>query len=582
MPTTIRALFRGVLVATSAVACRLDQPSSPSSTGPAELAQIVLAPAAATLAAGTSQEFTAYGRTASGDSAATTVSFSATGGTVTDGGLYTAGQTAGAFLVIATSTAMNLADTSFVTIDSTPLAQLILVPALAAVAVGGTLQFQAYGRTTTGDSVTAQVTYSATGGTITSPAGRYSAGSTPGTFQVIATADGGGFADTSIVSITGPSEVAVYPGQSIQSAVNANPVGTTFALKAGVHHGQTVIPKSGDRFIGDSGAVMDGDSVTTFAFKTGSVPYPSNVEIRNLVIRRYVPGLQMGAIEAGGPTRGESSHGWVVADCEIAYNGGAGVRTGATMQLLRNHIHHNYQIGFVGFADSAVVDGNEIDHNNWLKGVSFGFEAGGSKVVQSRGTVIRNNYSHDNWGPGLWTDGDNVDVLYEGNRVEDNAAAGIFHEISWHATIRNNIVQRNGYADANWYYGAGILISTSADVEVYGNTVVDNARGIIGLEQSRGTSPLTGGIWELRNLYVHDNDVTMTVAMTDCCSHNDVSGVAQDVGDLIYFTGKGNRFDHDTYHLGGAAHYFTWMNQEVGEVVWTGTYGQDVSGTFVR
>ena len=74
----------------------------------------------------------------------------------------------------------------------------------------------------------------------------------------------------------------------------------------------------------------------------------------------------------------------------------------------------------------------------------------------------------------------------------------------------------------------------------------------------------------------------MTVVMPDCCAHSDVTGVAQDVGDLAYFTSKGNRFVHNTYHLGSAAHSFTWMNVEVEAAVWTGTYGQDVTGAFVR
>ena len=48
------------------------------------------------------------------------VTWSATGGTITAGGLYTAGAAAGTFRVIATREGDTPADTSTVTVTSTP------------------------------------------------------------------------------------------------------------------------------------------------------------------------------------------------------------------------------------------------------------------------------------------------------------------------------------------------------------------------------------------------------------------------------------------------------------------------------
>src|SRR6185312_7432545 len=76
-----------------------------------------LVPASANLAASTKRQFSAYGRTTAGDSIAVPVVFTATGGTVTSNGLFTAGTTAGTFRVIATSGAV--ADTSAVTVTVT-------------------------------------------------------------------------------------------------------------------------------------------------------------------------------------------------------------------------------------------------------------------------------------------------------------------------------------------------------------------------------------------------------------------------------------------------------------------------------
>lgn len=92
-----------------------DTTPTPTPPPPAPvLAQVTLLPASATLAPGTSRQFSAYGRNTAGDSIAVNAVFSATGGTVTTGGLFTAASSAGSFRVIAS--VGSLADTSTVTV----------------------------------------------------------------------------------------------------------------------------------------------------------------------------------------------------------------------------------------------------------------------------------------------------------------------------------------------------------------------------------------------------------------------------------------------------------------------------------
>jgi hypothetical protein len=43
-------------------------------------------------------------------------------------------------------------------------------------------------------------------------------------------------------------------------AVNAAPEGTTFMPKSGVHRLQTVTPKNGNTFLGEPGAILDGEN----------------------------------------------------------------------------------------------------------------------------------------------------------------------------------------------------------------------------------------------------------------------------------------------------------------------------------
>jgi hypothetical protein len=81
------------------------------------LARVVLRPATVFLATSSTHQFAAFGRNTVGDSIAIEVAFRATGGTITSTGLYTAGQTAGTYRVIATSS--ELADTAVVTLTQT-------------------------------------------------------------------------------------------------------------------------------------------------------------------------------------------------------------------------------------------------------------------------------------------------------------------------------------------------------------------------------------------------------------------------------------------------------------------------------
>ena len=179
------------------------------------LSQVYLSPASVSLNAGANRQFSSYGRTSVGDSVPVTVSFSATGGTVTAGGLYTAGTSAGTFRVIAKEQATGKADTSTVTIAAptpTPtLAHVYLTPASASLTSGGNQQFKAYGRNSVGDSVPVTVAFSATSGTVTA-GGLYTAGATAGTFRVVAKEASTGAADTAAVTVTAPPPTSTTNG----------------------------------------------------------------------------------------------------------------------------------------------------------------------------------------------------------------------------------------------------------------------------------------------------------------------------------------------------------------------------------
>jgi len=159
--------------------------------------QVTVSPTSATLKSGAQQAFTA---TISGSSN-TAVTWSATGGTITPAGVYTAGAAAGNFSVTAASVADSTKTASaLVTITAPPspppTVQIAVSPATATLQPGGTQQFSA---AVTGGSNTA-VTWTATGGAISS-SGLYTAGQSPGSFSVTATSA----ADTAKTATAGVS-----------------------------------------------------------------------------------------------------------------------------------------------------------------------------------------------------------------------------------------------------------------------------------------------------------------------------------------------------------------------------------------
>ena len=313
--------------------------------------------------------------------------------------------------------------------------------------------------------------------------------------------------------------------------------------------------------IGDDPAGHSVEVATASAAFNG--PFTNAVTLQHLVVEKFANPAQTPAVVAGSS--------WTVRDSEIRFNHGIGIKAGSNSQIIGNRVRHQGQLGLAGSGTNILFENNEIDHNN-TAGFSWNWEAGGSKWVYTDGLVVRGNNSHDNNGPGLWTDINNIRTTYENNTVSDNAGPGIFHEISYDAIIRNNVISRNGLnLGGIWWGGAGIYVSNSPNVEVYGNTLVGNGGGIGLRADDRGTGIY--GPYELHDVYVHDNDVTLTEGVT---------GLVQNVSDDSYFTGRNIRFEYNTYRLDDlAARNFEWMNSARTKSEWM-SYGQDTTGTVER
>jgi len=289
-----------------------------------------------------------------------------------------------------------------------------------------------------------------------------------------------------------------------------------------------------------------------------------DVTVEGFVVEHFANPAQRGAVQSDGG-------GWTIGGNEVRANHGTGIHATGGL-VVGNHIHHNGQLGLLGTGDGQLVEGNEIDHNN-TEGFSPLWEAGGTKFARTDGLVVRANDVHHNTGPGLWTDINNIGTTIERNVVHANTSHGIFHEISYRAVIRDNRVTDNGRAEPlpGWG-GAGIRVAASPDVEIHGNWLAGNQNAIVLVQQRRDDWPSPHGAHLIRNIDVHDNQVTL--------STDQLIGQVDDTGSAASY-GRNIRFHDNTYRLGSsAAEVFAWQGTEWDPTRWRQRFDQDVSSTF--
>jgi hypothetical protein len=300
-----------------------------------------------------------------------------------------------------------------------------------------------------------------------------------------------------------------------------------------------------------------------------------DVTVADLVLEQAANEAQVAAVENRRVGRGtEAGSGWRILHNEVRLNHGVGIGFGDDTVVRGNDIHDQGQLGFGAWGIGSVVGDNEISRNG-TAGYSAEWEAGGGKLWMTEGTDLVGNDVHDNLGPGLWADGGNIDTTYARNRIADNRGAGIQHEISYDATIVHNEITGNGRSHKGWAWDAGIQIQSSGGtglIEIAHNTVADNANGITLLDSGRrtGERPAPHGPHVVRNVWVHDNTITLRTGET--------TGAVEDSGDPAIFASGHNRFEANTYRLDSrAGRHFSWDDEELGWRAWR-RRGLDLTG----
>jgi hypothetical protein len=170
---------------------------------------VVVIPDQTSIGVGEVVRVRAQGRTAAGEPVPVGVDWAAAGGAIvaiSDSEAQFSAAAPGAYTVRAVETSTpSLQDSTSINVVAitSPVVGLTIAPATASVATGGTRAFSAVATRQDNSTFVPSVSWTATGGTINS-SGLYTAGSSAGTFRVVAVLQGGTLADTSTVTVVVP------------------------------------------------------------------------------------------------------------------------------------------------------------------------------------------------------------------------------------------------------------------------------------------------------------------------------------------------------------------------------------------
>lgn len=290
---------------------------------------------------------------------------------------------------------------------------------------------------------------------------------------------------------------------SLQSLINAAPSGSTLTVPACTYRESVTVGKS--LTIIGRGAIIDGRNSSGGIDRSMWMTInASNVVIDGFTMRYASNASAMPALRVG-----DGVSNVMVRNCDLSWAASVAIGFGGANDSTVDNctIHDNGQMGvLIGRNMNGTSNGyrNKLVNNkiyqNRRPAVETGVD-GGVKVTLQHNLLISGNQVYNNEGHAIWLDVDNYDTTISNNRVHHNEGPGIMMETSSGATITGNVVWNNGFKFAVWGWGAGILIASSKDANVYNNTVAWNYAGISVIGQQRPDSPGT------TNNYVHDNIV---------------------------------------------------------------------------
>lgn len=309
-----------------------------------------------------------------------------------------------------------------------------------------------------------------------------------------------------------PVGVTVNVGDSLDAAVQANPTGTTFILKAGVHRMQKTDPKSAMTFIGEEGAILCGAALLTNWTQSGSLWYATGqtqegvrrgAEFPEDLVVYPRPGYPETCFYDDQPLRHVAAQGQVVPGTFFLDY------TADRIYIAQNPAGHKVEAGkldkaFGGSATNVTIKDLIIEKYNapaqdapiqpnagatgWVIEdceVRLNYAGG---IYTRQGSTIRNCWVHDNGQYGIGGNGGRAGgMLIEFNEINNNGGwSGL--DPGWEGggtkwAETNGMVVRNNYSHHN--NGTGLWWDwENFNVLCENNLLVGNADGGIYYEIS--------------------------------------------------------------------------------------------------
>lgn len=314
------------------------------------------------------------------------------------------------------------------------------------------------------------------------------------------------------------------PFRTVNHAAQLALAGDVVTIRAGEYRESIFVRNSGtsDRRITfqaeERGAVVFTGGRYTFApagWTGGKLAAAAfYVTVRGIIFREYarVDDLSNTAAAAKAAT------GWTYEDClfDAAGRTGLDIR-GDSVTVLRSTFQRHYQHAFTAWGPTngalgpddpafvgihalrildVVVRGNYTS----LEPMAPELSSRVVKLIGTRGALIDNMESHDNWGPGLWLDYANTgytvrNSYFHGNRFKGEGHSpgrGLHLEVNWSpGLVVNNVFFNNDHE--------AIALNNSQGVEVRRNLMVGHPQCIRLYNADRGNS------FRLRDLNIHSN-----------------------------------------------------------------------------
>lgn len=179
-----------------------------------------------------------------------------------------------------------------------------------------------------------------------------------------------------------------------------------------------------------------------------------------------------------------------ILDCIFERTNSSGATFLAPDQVVRGcTFQDNGQLGFGAHKAHNLNFSECLVRNNNVKNFSRGWEAGGDKIVLTRGAVFTRSRFVENRGNGLWFDIGNEDCTVSHCLIANNEEAGIFYEISFGLKATDNVILGNGLQSnpGAWGAASGISLSSSPGALIEHNLIIGNKEGFNFREQRRTT-----------------------------------------------------------------------------------------------